>query len=960
MAIDTYHKGEGGRQDYKSLIVFSLDRNGFFQDANEAALKFSGYSILELRNKNFSELCAPQQRNKIEKLFTNALTNRIFDFQTEVVVATGARVDVKIIHVPIEKENEIVGVYFIASDVTIENRKLDEKTLIDKISSVFSEPRNLEECLRITLHEISIRNSQISVAEAWINNFDEDHLILAVRYFNSTSPCVDDRVAFESGKGLIGKVHQTKEKYFIPNLKHSIDFMRQEFALKNGLQSALALPVIHNQKIIAVLAFYSTEEASAQDQVFQVSDNFILQLAVEIQRKKSETELIQFFNITPDLMCIAGMDGKFKKVNDSFLRMLGYKKEELVNHSFIELIFVDDRAATLREVDNLALGMPTAYFENRFLGKDGSLKRIAWTVTPDTDKKLMYAVGKDITENKKLEKVLQSEQQRFLRMFHEAPVSMAIVKGKDYIFVAANELYYKLTGRTPDIIGKGVVEVFPELENHGYFEWLNKVFHKGETFIGNETLFNFDVDGSGNLQKRYLNFVYQPYKNEEGEIEGIFYTGVDVTEQVWARKRIEESENRFRIIFEQAAVGVAIKDPNTGHIVDANDKFLQIFGFTKDEKNKIYYDAMTHPADLPGERKKIDSLMKGEISEYNLEKRQYRKDGSLVWVNISVSAMWKVGEKPSFLIAIVQDINERVKAQLELKKSESRLAYSQAVAKIGSWETDLSTFETIWSAETYRIFEMDSMATSLRHEDFIKMVHPEDRNLVDQAFKDSLTTKAFHSITHRIVTVGGVMKYVNERWQIFQDEHGKPTIAFGTCQDITEQRITQEAKVIAEKKARISEQLLFRSQKKALNELKIKEEEIRNFATHLNGMLEEERTRIAREIHDEFGQQLTGLRMSLSSTLRLTREPVAKSMITQMLAGVDDTVNSLRNFANELRPIMLDTLGLISSIEWLVQEFERNTRIEFDLFINVEHTPKPQNPMVFFRIIFKSRSCNEY
>ena len=184
-----------------------------------------------------------------------------------------------------------------------------------------------------------------------------------------------------------------------------------------------------------------------------------------------------------------------------------------------------------------------------------------------------------------------------------------------------------------------------------------------------------------------------------------------------------------------------------------------------------------------------------------------------------------------------------------------------------------------------------------------------------------------------------------------QDEHGKPTIAFGTCQDITEQRITQEAKVIAEKKARISEQLLFRSQKKALNELKIKEEEIRNFATHLNGMLEEERTRIAREIHDEFGQQLTGLRMSLSSTLRLTREPVAKSMITQMLAGVDDTVNSLRNFANELRPIMLDTLGLISSIEWLVQEFERNTRIEFDLFINVEHRSfSKEISTAFFRI----------
>ncbi len=78
---------------------------------------------------------------------------------------------------------------------------------------------------------------------------------------------------------------------------------------------------------------------------------------------------------------------------------------------------------------------------------------------------------------------------------------------------------------------------------------------------------------------------------------------------------------------------------------------------------------------------------------------------------------------------------------------------------------------------------------------------------MDQAFKDSLTTKAFHCITHSYTHVGGVMKYVNERWQIFQDEHANQP--WHKCQDITEQKITQEAKVIAEKKARISEQLLF-------------------------------------------------------------------------------------------------------------------------------------------------------
>lgn len=948
---------DGAAQYYKLLfdnnpsIVFSLDQNGFFKEVNKAALKFLGYSIAELRKTKFRELCLPPYKDEFEELFSRALTGTVLEFQTEIIGATGEKSLLEIACISIKVENNIIGVCCTARDNTIEFKKKAGNELISKISEVFAEKRNLEECLQRLLHEITQVNPQISIAEAWTNNFEEDFLFLATRYYSYKAVGNDAITTFESGEGLIGKVHQSKEKYFISDLQHSRDFIRQSFAKTNGLKSAMALPVIYNFRIIAVLAFYSCDQVQEANQLFEASEDLILQLAVEIERKKTETELIQFFNISPDLMCIAGMDGKFKKINEAFGRVLGYDKMELVNKPFIDLVYPDDRKATLEELHRLTLGIPTSYFENRYYSKDRSIKYLAWTVTPDKEKRIMYSVAKDITERKKIENALQSEKQRFLRMFQEAPVSMAIVKGKDYIFVNANELYYRLTGRTPQIIGKSVVEVFPELKNHGYLDWLNKVYHDGETFAASETLFYFDYDGSGNLQERYLNFVYQPYRNEEGQIDGIFYTGVDVTEQVLARRKIEESENRFRVIFQQASVGVAIKDPNSGHIIDANDKFLKIFGFTANEKNKILYDKMTHPTDWPVEKEKIDCLMNGEITEYNLEKRQYRKDGSLVWVNISVSAMWKMGEKPSFLIAIVQDITERVKAQMDLKKSESRLAHSQEVAKIGSWETDLSTFEVLWSAETYRIFELDSNNKDITHDDFIRMVHPEDRELVDGTFKDSFTSKAFHTLIHRIVTLQGSLKYLEQRWSIFHDEHGQPTMAFGTCQDITEQKITQEAKEIAEKKARISEQLLFRNQKKALNELKIKEEEIRNFAKHLNTMLEEERTRIAREIHDEFGQQLTGLRMSLSSTLKLTKEAAAKSLITQMLTGVDTSINSLRNFANELRPIMLDKLGLIPSIEWLVQEFERNTSIEFDLFINVKHTSfSTEISTTFFRI----------
>jgi signal transduction histidine kinase len=125
--------------------------------------------------------------------------------------------------------------------------------------------------------------------------------------------------------------------------------------------------------------------------------------------------------------------------------------------------------------------------------------------------------------------------------------------------------------------------------------------------------------------------------------------------------------------------------------------------------------------------------------------------------------------------------------------------------------------------------------------------------------------------------------------------------------------------------------------KKAYQKLLKKENEIRSFAVQLNNVLEDERSRIAREIHDEFGQQLTGLKMSLSSLEKsLGSEKKSKDIIHDMLTGVQNTIQSLRNFATELRPGILDTLGLVPSIEWLGKSFEKKSGIQCSLKIDTK------------------------
>ncbi len=135
--------------------------------------------------------------------------------------------------------------------------------------------------------------------------------------------------------------------------------------------------------------------------------------------------------------------------------------------------------------------------------------------------------------------------------------------------------------------------------------------------------------------------------------------------------------------------------------------------------------------------------------------------------------------------SITYAINRR-KASEKLLQSEARLITAQSVAKIGSWATDLISLEVIWSEETYKIFETNSTEFNASHLSFLGFVHPEDKELVDEAFLKSLTTEKTNSVEHRIICLSGKIKYVEEIWQIEKDKNGNPLRAIGTCQDISE------------------------------------------------------------------------------------------------------------------------------------------------------------------------------
>jgi PAS domain S-box-containing protein len=153
------------------------------------------------------------------------------------------------------------------------------------------------------------------------------------------------------------------------------------------------------------------------------------------------------------------------------------------------------------------------------------------------------------------------------------------------------------------------------------------------------------------------------------EEELLFLVGKDITEKKELELSIKESEERFRVIFEQAAVGVAMLDSNTGQLLRVNKKYSEIFGHSHEELDHMTFMEFTHPEDLETDLHNMSRLRNGEIREFAMEKRHFRKDKSVIWVNLSVSPMWKEGEAPTTHIAIVQDITARKTAEEKVRLS---------------------------------------------------------------------------------------------------------------------------------------------------------------------------------------------------------------------------------------------------------------------------------------------------
>jgi diguanylate cyclase (GGDEF)-like protein/PAS domain S-box-containing protein len=149
----------------------------------------------------------------------------------------------------------------------------------------------------------------------------------------------------------------------------------------------------------------------------------------------------------------------------------------------------------------------------------------------------------------------------------------------------------------------------------------------------------------------------------------------DVTDRKQAEDALRDSEVRFRTLFEQAAVGVALIETKTGQIVRINQKYCDFLNYTMEDMLQRTLQDVTYPEDRSANIEQNSRLLEGRVLEFSLEKRYVRKDGHVVWGNLTVSPLWKPGEKPDIYnhIAVVKDITDQKRAEDALLEAGERL-----------------------------------------------------------------------------------------------------------------------------------------------------------------------------------------------------------------------------------------------------------------------------------------------
>ena len=369
----------------------------------------------------------------------------------------------------------------------------------------------------------------------------------------------------------------------------------------------------------------------------------------------------------------------------------------------------------------------------------------------------------------------------------------------------------------------------------------------------------------------------------------------DVTERRQAEDVIRQRERVFQESTSQALVSAA----SDGRITMVNQRAAEMFGYSQEELLNLTVEALLPASSRAAHAAKRSAYLANPLSRAmasGLEVNGRRKDGSEFPISVTLSHIdTKDG---AIAIDIITDLSERRKAEVALKLSQERLLLAQETAGIGLWDWDGQSGEVRHSRDWGPLYGLPRGAEANTPEEWLAMVHPDDRARVLESRKRALEDGTPFSEEFRALWPDGSVHWLQGRATACHDPDRKAVRMVGVNVDIT-------------------------SRKKA-------EEERQMLLDRLTNAQEEERRRISRELHDNLTQKLAGLAIGLGSLAETSAGSVLQPRVRALQTEVVQAAEAARHIAHELHPSELEDLGLAAALRAYCEDFRREgIKVEF-------------------------------
>ncbi|MCP2025347.1 PAS domain S-box-containing protein [Flavobacterium sp. HSC-32F16] len=605
-------------------------------------------------------------------------------------------------------------------------------------------------------------------------------------------------------------------------------------------------------------------------------------------------------NTTPDLVYVFDLNYNFTYANKALLTMWGKSAEDAIGKGLRDNGYEEWHAVMHeREIDEVVskkknirgtVSFPHAELGRRVydyifapvFNKQGEVEAVAGTTRDITEIKM--AEEQQFLANRKI----QESESRLKSMIHQTPSATLVLMGADFIIEEINKQMLALIGRGEEIIGMRLIDVLPELKGQYVWTQVQNVYNKGIPFDQTEVLVQHSR--TGGMRDYYYNLAYRPLV-ENGKITGMIQVAVDVTEQVSARKKMEESENRFRALVNASSDFVyrMNADWTVMRSLETPDSYTD-----SDEAVSNWINSYIHPDDRETALRLISQSIHNK-SIFDLEHRVLKADGTIGW---NFSRVVPILDHDNTIIewfGAASDITSQKEVQQIINESAENFRQLADLVPQIIWTSKVDGFIDYYNKRWYEYTGFDE--NEYGDSSWIPVLHPDDMELVKENWYKSIQTGNPYQLEFRLKQAAtGEYRWFLSKALPIKDSAGVIIKWFGTCTDIHEQKtVTEKLEILVSERTR---------------ELQRSNEDLQQFA-HVASHDLKEPVRKIKTFISRLEDNLDG-KLDESAKKFIDRIHVASDRMFNMIEGV--LAYSKIN-ADQQKPTLVDLKEVLKNIE---------------------------------------------